>query len=1031
MKHDAIAKLTTILFTLVLAANSLAVSPLTRAPERGFISSEPAETWEQGLLSGNGTIGANVLSRPLDETIIFTHERMFLPMGPPMMPPLTAPRLFEIRALIDKGLYQQATQLAFDLSEQEGFMYPDPFVPAFDFSIRMEGEKEITDYMRSVDFQTGEATVYWADGRGAFERRLFVSRADGVAVLLITGPGKGSVSCRLKLKPREPSEKLNPKKLESSANRFESHIIDLQTSADKTGLTFRNSFAEAYPGSIHALEGVARVFAKNGSATPEGDTLVVAGADQVLIFVDIEPIYDPDRSRIDEMKASLSAMSTDYASLLRRHARIHGELFNRVRLDIGGGADRGLTAEELLAKTTNENPSKALIEKEFDAGRYNIISCTGELPPTLQGVWAGTYSPSWASDFTHNGNVPSALASILMGNTPELMPAYTSYIESIVPYLELNAQRIFGARGIVLPSRSTTNGFNNAFAPKFAGAFWVAGSAWAAHFFYDYYLYTGDREFLADHALPFMEKAVLFFEDYLYEGPDGKYIFSPTQSPENTPGNTKSQGSFNATMDVAAAKELLLNMIEASRELGVNQEKIPLWLSMLDKMPDYAIGEDGAVKEWLTPKLEDRHSHRHSSQLYALYDGMPEEIARSPELQAAFKRVIEIKLERHWKDKASGFMSFGLVQLGQAAASLGDAELAYQCLVQLANRYWLHNLASMHNHKSLLNMDISGGMPAVIAKMLAASDPGKIQLLPALPSAWPDGKITGLLARGGFEIDITWEAGKLAKAVIRSKKGNPCRLVYGDRTVEFETRAGRTYRFDRELEKPPSDGPNNVSDFNVSGFYDPVMQEIEGWTVAVDPRLLAPNEANQRALGALRNHLQRVSYIMPADRLATMRKMRIWIERDNAALKKIKRENMQYHPDRGWLLKNGLDPRLAKHVHIPIAANLLRPRTWAKHPYVVLHELAHAYHDSQFGYDGPEIKKVYKQAMEKGLYDEVLLYTGKRVRHYGATNQMEYFAEATEAYFGVNDFYPFVRAELKEYDPAGYALLEKIWGPVR
>lgn len=787
----------------VLVTDSLALPNQLKAPARGFISSQPAETWQQGLLSGNGTIGANVLSRPLDETIIFTHERLFLPKGPPLMPPLTAPRLFEIRRLIDKGLYTQATELAFNLSEQKGFMYPDPFVPAFDLSIRMDTEKDISDYMRSVDFQTGEVTVHWSDSRGVFERRLFVSRKHGVAVLLITGPDQG-INCRLGFKTREPSQKLEPRKLESSARIFKRNIIDVKISAEKTALTFRNSFAQAYPGSIHALEGVARVIVKNGAAVPEGETLVVTGADQVILFIDIRMIYDPENSKIEAMTKNLAGMTLDYESLLQSHALIHGELFNRVQLNIGGGSDHKLTTEELLAKTTNESLSKALIEKEFDAGRYNIISCTGELPPVLQGVWAGTYSPSWASDFTHNGNVPSAIASMLMGSTPELMLAYTSYMESIVPYMELNARRIFGSRGIILPSRSTTTGFNNAFAPRFAGAFWVGGAAWAAHFFYDYYLYTGDQIFLAEHALPFMEKAAVFFEDYLYEGADGKYIFSPTQSPENTPGNSKSQGSFNATMAVDAAKELLRNVISASRKLGVNQEKIPLWQTMLKKMPEYMISAEGAIKEWLTPKLEDNYGHRHSSQLYALFDDLPEEIAQNPELRAAFKRVIEIKLERHWKDNASGFMSFGVVQLGQAATSLGESELAYQCLIPLVNRYWLHNLASMHNHKTLFNMDISGGLPAVIIKMLMASDPGKIQLLPALPDAWPVGKISGLSARGGFEVDITWKAGKLSEAVIRSKNGNPCKLVYGPRILEFNTQAGKTYRVNQDLKIGPS-----------------------------------------------------------------------------------------------------------------------------------------------------------------------------------------------------------------------------------
>jgi hypothetical protein len=727
----------------VSAGGSAAASPEVRVPDRGFVSSRPGPSWEHGLLSGNGTVGAVVMSDPLDETIIFSHERMFLPERPPTLPPETGPRLFEIRGLIARGLYQQASQLAFDISGQQSFLYPDPFVPAFELRVRMEGEPRVTDYRRSVDFETGEASVQWADGRGRFARRLFVSRADGVAVLSITGPGAGAVSCRLELRAREPGHE-----------RFRKHVREAKSAAEGGYLTYRHRFTNAYPGSIHALEGVARVEARGGSSLVEGASLVIAGADEVRVIVDVSVLYEEEVSWFERTKARLASLSPDYDRLLDRHARIHGALFRRMRLDLGGGADHRLTAEELIAASTDENPSRALIEKTFDAGRYNIISSTGELPPTLQGVWAGTWDPPWASDFTHNGNVPSAIASTLMGNTPELMLAYTSYIESITPWLELNARRIFGARGVVLPSRSTTNGFNNALAPRFAGAFWVGGAAWAAHFFYDYYLYTGDRAFLAERALPFMEKAAVFFEDYLFEGKDGRYVFSPTQSPENAPANTKSQATFNATMDVAAAKELLTNLIAASRVLGVNQARVPVWEAMLKKMPPYIVGPEGAVKEWLTPALEDNHDHRHSSQLYALYDGIPPEIAGSPELKAAFRRVIELKLERHWTDwqRKGGFMSFGLVQLGQAAASLGDRDLAYRAFLPLVNRYWLSNLASTHNYRSLFNMDVSGGLPAVLIKMLVASDPGSLHLLPALPEAWPEGAIDGVLCRGQIEI---------------------------------------------------------------------------------------------------------------------------------------------------------------------------------------------------------------------------------------------------------------------------------------
>ncbi|SMP71257.1 Glycosyl hydrolase family 65, N-terminal domain [Neorhodopirellula lusitana] len=754
----------------LIGRRSDASEPLP-VPERGFISSRPAQTWEEGLISGNGTIGANVLSRPLNERIIFTHERLFLPQGPPTMPPDTSARLFEIRKLIDRGLYKQASHLAFDLSGQDDFLYPDPFVPAFDLSVKMASDTEPSEYARSLDFQTGEATVQWTDQQTVFQRRLFVSRKDSVAVLSISGSKPGSVSCRLGFEQRQPSDKLDADEVQRSGEVFKESVTDIVAGADEFGLSYQNRFTKAYPGSIHGLEGVARVLVDGGTHSANGDgTIDVKKADDVLVLVDLQVLYDPDAPKVDAMKSSLANLPADYAKLLGDHAKIHGELFNRMRLDIGGGADHQRTTEELLDESSFDKLNRALVEKEFDAGRYNIISCTGELPPNLQGGWAGTYVPGWASDFTHNGNVPSAIAANLMGNMPELMLSYTTYIESLVPWLEVNAKHMFGARGIVLPSRSTTNGFNNALAPEFAGGFWVGGAGWSAHYFYDYYLYTGDREFLSEHALPFMEQAALFFEDYLYEGPDGKFVFSPTQSPENTPGNSNSQGSFNATMDVAIAKDLLTNLIAASNELGRNADKVKLWQTMLDKMPDYMIDEDGIIKEWSTPRLDNRDSHRHSSQLFPLYDGLPKEIDESPELRSAFKKSIEFKLDKHWKDNQRGFMSFGLVQLGQASTSLGESELAYHCLGHLVNRFWLNNLASMHNHRSLFNMDISGGMPAVIIKMLVASDLGKIKLLPAVPAEWPLGQIEGVLCRGAIEIqNLKWDGKQISVSLLADR----------------------------------------------------------------------------------------------------------------------------------------------------------------------------------------------------------------------------------------------------------------------
>ncbi|MEZ6115353.1 MAG: sialate O-acetylesterase [Pirellulaceae bacterium] len=211
-------------------------------------------------------------------------------------------------------------------------------------------------------------------------------------------------------------------------------------------------------------------------------------------------------------------------------------------------------------------------------------------------------------------------------------------------------------------------------------------------------------------------------------------------------------------------------------------------------------------------------------------------------------------------------------------------------------------------------------------------------------------------------------------------------------------------------------------------FYDPVERNVEGWTVKVDPQLLegANQEIAEQALVALANHLQRIRFIVPQERLTQLQKLPIWLELENTELKA-----MQYHPDRGWLLAHGHDPRLVKHVHIPIARQLVDARTWAKHPYVILHELAHAYHDQVLGFDHADVKAVFDQAEATGKYESVLLYTGQKVRHYGLSNHKEFFAEATEAYFGVNDFYPFVRAELEEFDPNTFKLMQTVWGEVR
>jgi len=218
--------------------------------------------------------------------------------------------------------------------------------------------------------------------------------------------------------------------------------------------------------------------------------------------------------------------------------------------------------------------------------------------------------------------------------------------------------------------------------------------------------------------------------------------------------------------------------------------------------------------------------------------------------------------------------------------------------------------------------------------------------------------------------------------------------------------------------------PAEDRDARESTRFDPVVRQIVGWTVDVDPQLLDGEHAElgTRALDMLANHFQRIAILVPEERLAQLRQIGVWIEYRHPTL-----GAMQYHPSRDWLQRHGHDPRLTKKIHITRAAELLDRGQMLKHPAVILHELAHGFHDQFLDFDESRIRAAYEKAKTSGTYEKVLLYNGQRVRHYAMTDHKEYFAEGTEAFFYRNDFYPFVRAELQEHDPELHDLLVDIW----
>jgi alpha-L-fucosidase 2 len=734
---------------------------------RGFWSEKPAQSWEQSLVTGNGTMGVLVMGQPLSDTLILSHAKLYMPLHEPLPPVNSGAKLDTIRQFMFEGKFGEASQYIVDLTRREGWegkRWTDPFVPAFDVLIQMVGDTTVSHYRRSVNFATGEASVDWNGTKTAYSRKVFASRTDTLVVISIKGSDKGSIHCKIELADR-PKDHSWWQSIYNKTNR----TSDIK--AENGWLTYQAGFDQEWEGSIKGLAGALKVINKGGSLEITGKEMIVQGADELLLLLKVEPAY----SKVEltsgllqsNLKNDISSVRADYSSLLSRHSKVHGELFNRTSLDLHGSSDRELSSDELLRRS-EKIPLPALIEKEFDAARYNILCATGIMQPNLQGIWAGTTAPPWSGDFTQNGNLEVAIASLLPGNMPELMEAVFSYQESMLPDYRENARLLYGARGIHVASRTSSHGLNNHFDRTWPMSFWTAGAAWISQFYYDYYRYTGDLDFLRNRALPFMEESALFYQDFLIPGADGKWVFVPSYSPENNPGNSPDQACINATMDVMAARQLFRNLIEAGNTLKLNPATIAIWKEFLSKMPEYRINSDGALMEYMWDSLTDNYAHRHASHLYGLWDVTDPDIASSPRLMEACRRAVDERMKVR-RQEDGGEMAFGMVQLALAAAAVGDAVAVQDMINWLGSVYWFPNLVTTHNPHELFNLDLSGGFPAVIIKSLVYSEPGKISLLPACPPDWKSGEIKGILLRGQITMEwLKWSDQEI-KVILLSK----------------------------------------------------------------------------------------------------------------------------------------------------------------------------------------------------------------------------------------------------------------------
>ncbi|MHC4648435.1 MAG: glycosyl hydrolase family 95 catalytic domain-containing protein, partial [Planctomycetota bacterium] len=534
----------------------------------------------------------------------------------------------------------------------------------------------VKGYREQLDFEKAEATATWREGDIEYERLMFVSRTDDVLVVRVRGSKAGSVTTHIGLAPHEPVEDIWPKYMGSSKEyllgrkAYTDEPITYKTRARGAWLTLSGKYWDG-----RQFGGVGRVVAKGGRQEVVGKHIAVKNADEVLVILKLFTNEKRGRQAIKQLRSEIGAMTAEYESLLETHVKEHKELLSRITLDLNAGEDRELSNKELLEKARNGEIPASLVERLFEYGRYLLIcsSRPGGLPANLQGVWSGTWTPAWACDYTINENVQMAYWQALPGNMAEVTEPYFDYFDSLIPDWQVNARRFWGCRGIASYLRASDHGLMVQWAPW---QFWTAGPGWLAQLYYDYYLYTGDREFLEKRAAPFMKEVALFYEDFVVEGADGKYMFSPSMSPENRPSNTRCRTTVNATMDIAVAKEVLGNLAEACRALGIEPEGVERWEKMLRKFPEYIIGPDGALKEWTAGDLDDSHGHRHMSQIYPLFPGFELD---SDEGDAAVREGCRVVLEKKF-DRRGDFAAWSCAHQANGFARLGDGQKAVESL---------------------------------------------------------------------------------------------------------------------------------------------------------------------------------------------------------------------------------------------------------------------------------------------------------------------------------------------------------------
>ena len=760
----------------------------------------PDKEWENSSLPiGNGSLGANILGSVAAERITLNEKTLWkggpnTAGGPDYywkVNKQSAPVMEEIRQAFTDGDYEKAELLTrknfnglahYEEGDETPFRFGS-FTTMGEIYVET-GLSEIgmSDYYRALSLDSAMAVVSFKKDDTRYMRKYFISYPDSVMAMKFTADKTGKQNLVLRYCPN------------SEANS--------SLRADDTGGLLYTGVLENN-GMKFAIR--IKAITKGGTTTVEQDRLIVKDADEVVFLLtadtDYKMNFQPDfkdpktyvGSDPEQMtrKTMEGAVRKGYDELYRAHEADYTSLFNRVKLQLNPEVTaRNLPTNLRLANYRKGQADYRLEELYYQYGRYLLIACSrpGNMPANLQGMWHNNLNGPWRVDYHNNINIQMNYWPACSTNLGECIRPLVDFIRSLVKPGEEIAKAYFNARGWTASISANIFGFTSPLSSEdMSWNFNPMAGPWLATHIWEYYDYTRDKEFLKRTGYDLLKSSAQFTVDYLWHKPDGTYTAAPSTSPEHGPVDE------GTTFVHAVVREILLNAIEASKVLGVDKKERKEWEHVLAHLAPYKIGRYGQLMEWSRDIDDPEDEHRHVNHLFGLHPGHTLSPVTTPELAQAARVVLE-----HRGDGATGWsMGWKLNQW----ARLQDGNHAYKLYGNLLKNGTLDNLWDTH---APFQIDGNFGGTAGITEMLLQSHMGFVQLLPALPDAWQNGSVSGICARGGFEVNLSWKDGKLAEAVVTSEKGVPCTVRYEDKTLSFKTKKGSSYRIivdNNELKK--------------------------------------------------------------------------------------------------------------------------------------------------------------------------------------------------------------------------------------